>query len=193
MTRSRAILALAALTAAGCARLGNVDQGRVVEYDASAGLMLVAVEEGKSSPPVFKTAPVPVRVPADPSEMGIAPEPGGLISIDRKARRLVVYNSASHALREVPYTAVEEHTNVSLADPRVQGKEFPIIGRDAGTITVFDRATGTLLTFSASPAQLSEPPQTWRAGDEVRYYYKEPGQALRVMNVTRTDIRRASH
>jgi hypothetical protein len=32
------------------------------------------------------------------------------------------------------------------------------------------------------------PDDTWKIGDEVRYYYKDPAQALRLMNVTRTDL-----
>jgi hypothetical protein len=32
------------------------------------------------------------------------------------------------------------------------------------------------------------PADCWRTGDEVRYYYKDPGQALRMMNITKTDI-----
>jgi hypothetical protein len=35
------------------------------------------------------------------------------------------------------------------------------------------------------------PAGTWQAGDVVRYYYKEPGRALRLMNVTRTDLSKA--
>jgi len=33
---------------------------------------------------------------------------------------------------------------------------------------------------------------TWRTGDVVRYYYKTPGQALRLMNVTATDLSKAT-
>jgi hypothetical protein len=36
------------------------------------------------------------------------------------------------------------------------------------------------------------PADTWRAGDVVRYYYKDPAQALRLMNVTRTDLSNAA-
>ena len=35
------------------------------------------------------------------------------------------------------------------------------------------------------------PAETWRCGDVVRYYYKEPGKALRMMNVTKTDLSKA--
>jgi hypothetical protein len=35
---------------------------------------------------------------------------------------------------------------------------------------------------------LSLPPDTWKSGDMVRYYYKEEGQALRLMNVSKTKL-----
>ena len=32
------------------------------------------------------------------------------------------------------------------------------------------------------------PADTWQGGDVVRDYYKNPAQALRLMNVTKTDL-----
>jgi hypothetical protein len=39
---------------------------------------------------------------------------------------------------------------------------------------------------------LAMPAGTWRAGDVVRYYYKDPARALRLMNVTATDLAKAT-
>lgn len=47
------------------------------------------------------------------------------------------------------------------------------------------------VTFAASADLLALPADTWKSGDVVRYYYKEPGQALRLMNVTKTDLSKA--
>jgi hypothetical protein len=45
-----------------------------------------------------------------------------------------------------------------------------------------------LCTFSVPDNYFSYPASTWDAGDEVRLTYKTPGQALRFMNVSKTDI-----
>ncbi len=183
-----------AITAAGCGRMGQVAQGRAVGYDAAKGLVTVALEPGPGrAAPLLDMPPAIVRVPPDPNEMGPAPAPGGLVRIDRANRRLIVFDPPSGLLRQLSYTPVDEHANVSAADARVAGKSFPVIDRAARTITIYDPADGTLLTFAASDDQLSLAEETWRAGDEVRYYFKRPGQALRMMNVTRTDIRKSSH
>jgi len=47
-----------------------------------------------------------------------------------------------------------------------------------------------LLTFKPPVEYLSLPEDTWRAGDVVRYYYKDPGKTLRVMNVSKTDLQK---
>ena len=45
-------------------------------------------------------------------------------------------------------------------------------------------------TFTIPADKIDLPPSTWEAGDEVRMYYKENAkhQALRFMNITRTNI-----
>jgi hypothetical protein len=35
------------------------------------------------------------------------------------------------------------------------------------------------------------PADTWKTGDEIRYYFRDPAQALRMMNVTRTDLNKS--
>jgi hypothetical protein len=45
-----------------------------------------------------------------------------------------------------------------------------------------------LITFPVSDELLAMPVETWRSGDVVRYYYKDPAHALRLMNVTQTDL-----
>ena len=52
-------------------------------------------------------------------------------------------------------------------------------------------AERTLITFRAPDELLSLPADTWRSGDVIRYYYKQPDQALRLMNVTKTDLNKA--
>lgn len=32
------------------------------------------------------------------------------------------------------------------------------------------------------------PEDTWKPGDDIRYTYRTPGQAIRMMNVSKTEI-----
>ena len=43
-------------------------------------------------------------------------------------------------------------------------------------------------TFSVPDEYFALPANTWDAGDEVRIYFKETGKALRLMNISKTDI-----
>jgi hypothetical protein len=70
----------------------------------------------------------------------------------------------------------------------VASVRLPKVDRAANTITLYAPRQGRLLTVSVAPEYLALPDNTWAWGDEVRYYYKDPGQALRLMNVTRTDV-----
>ena len=45
-----------------------------------------------------------------------------------------------------------------------------------------------VITIAASAEMLALPDDTWKFGDVVRYYYKDPARAVRFMNVTRTDL-----
>jgi hypothetical protein len=187
------VLAAAALAAAlaGCGRFGKVNQGRVIAYDSERGLVTFVQDSNYMDPanPRFDVLPpLTVRVPANPREMGPAPATGKLLGVDRAARRLTVFDANYGILRRVPYTVVDEQTGVSRDDARVAGMRFPIIDRARGTITLYSPKERVLSTLQLAPQYLEWPEDTWKAGDEIRYYFKEPGQALRMMNVTRTDI-----
>ena len=69
-----------------------------------------------------------------------------------------------------------------------QAPGTPPVDRAAKTITVYAPEQHLLITFSASGDLLALPDDTWQPGDVVRYYYRQPRQALRFMNVTRTDL-----
>ncbi len=192
--RSWLILAVLAPCLAGCGGFGRVGQGRVVEYDRARGVVTVILDSNTAAPPHAARydvlPPVEVRVPSDPSEMGPVPQAGYLLTVDSARRRIVTYDPGPQQLRTFSYAPVEEHRNVRPDDPRLRTR-LPVIRRDAGTITLYDAREGLLLTFAAAPEHLSLAEATWRAGDEVRFYYKQPGQALRLMNVTRTDLSKA--
>jgi hypothetical protein len=179
-----------AVLLAGC-RFGRVNQGQVVEYDKQQGLVTLIPDSNYREPgnPRFDVLPpVVVRVPADPGEMGPEPEPGRLLQIDWRARRVVVFDRQTRTFLTIPYTLVNQSDNVGPSDARVAKKRFPLIDRAAKTITVYSPYDRKLAVFSAPDEYLGLPADTWRFGDEIRYYYKDPHRALRLMNVTKTDL-----
>jgi hypothetical protein len=55
-------------------------------------------------------------------------------------------------------------------------------------ITIYSGRQKILVTFSVPDEYLALPDDAWEAGDEVRVYYKEPGKALRYLNISKTHI-----
>jgi hypothetical protein len=187
MTRTIVLVSIAAaLSLTGCGKLGTVEQGRVIAYDPQTRevtLIREADAPPRSGPGILP--PVTIAAPADPKEMGPAPKAGGLLLLDTKNRRIVIYDRATQDFRTLQYTLVAERHNVSKSPGP------PVVDRAKKTITIYAAKDHALITFAASDDLLAMPAGTWRAGDVVRYYYKEPGQALRFMNVTATDLSKA--
>jgi hypothetical protein len=165
----------AALALAGCGPLGKVEQGRVVAYDPQTRQVTLIRDPGV-------LPPVTVQAPTNPNEMGPAPAAGGLMQLDTRNRRIVIYDRATQGLRTIQYTPLEERRNV------VRSPGPPVVDRARKTITLYAAKERTLITFAASSDLLAMTAGTWRAGDVVRYYYKDPARALRMMNVTATDL-----
>jgi hypothetical protein len=183
-TLSLSLAVLAAMAAAGCGINGKVEQGRVIAYDKQAKrATLIPEASDKSSFGVLP--PVTVKAPEDSEEMGPTPSAGKLISLDTKARTIVIFDAAAGAFQTIPYTPIKQRSNVTKAPSTAA------IDRAAKTITIYSAADHTLITFAASDDLLALPADTWRSGDVVRYYYKDPAQALRMMNVTKTDLSKA--
>lgn len=187
------LLAASCLALGGCGVSGKVNQGMVVAYDASRGIVTLISESSPANPanPSYDVVPaVDVRIPADPAEMGPAPEPGGLLNLEIETGKALIYDPASRGTRVITVT-VERQERVFGDDPRVVGRRHPVIDRGQGTVTTYLGRRQVLVTLKLAPELLELPSETWRPGDEVRYYYKDPGQALRMMNVTRTDLNKA--
>jgi hypothetical protein len=186
------ILAVAGL--AGCGGFGRVNQGQVVEYQRDQGLITLVADSNYRDPahPRFDVMPaITIRTPQDPREMGPEPDAGKLLGFEAASGRLLVFDSATRSLRTVPYTVVSEQNGVSPADARVARSRFPVVDRSRGTITVYVARRRTLIEFSVPEEFRMLPDETWKIGDEIRYYYKDPGLALRLMNVSRTDLNKA--
>lgn len=127
----------------------------------------------------------------DPNEAGPAPEAGKLLWFDTKTRMVAFFDQASGTLKTVSYVPVEERNDVARDDPRVAKAKFPAVDRLKKTVTIYSRRKKILLTFAVPDEYLALPDDTWKSGDEIRYYYKQPGQALRLMNVSKTDLSKA--
>ena len=195
MATSRRILALLlactpVLITLGCSNFGKVEQGRVIAFDKQNGLVTVILDSsGDADKPSYdKLPPVTVKTPENPNEMGPAPEAGKRLLFDTQNRKLVVFDSVSGTIKTITYTPLSELAKVAADDKRVKGGKFPIIDRETKTITLYSSRDKKLVTFTVADEYFSLPEDTWKAGDDVRYYFKQPGQALRLMNVTRTNV-----
>lgn len=179
--------------AAGCANSGKVEQGRAIAFDKQNGVVTLILDSApKSDQPKYDVLPpVVVRLPLDANETGPAPDAGKLLSFDTKSRTIVFFDQTSGTLKTVSYLPVEEQNGVSRDDPRVAKTKFPAVDRQKKTVTIYSRRKKLLLTFAVPDEYLALPDDTWKSGDEIRYYYKQPGQALRLMNVSKTDLTKA--
>lgn len=179
--------------AAGCANSGKVDQGRAIAYDKQKGVVTLILDSApKSDQPKYDVLPpVAVTLPLSPNETGPAPEAGKLLSFDAKTRTVVFFDQVSGSVRTVSYVPVVEQNDVSRNDPRVAKAKLPMVDRQKKTVTIYSRRKRILLTFAVPDQYLALPDDTWKSGDEIRYYYKQPGQALRLMNVSKTDLSKA--
>jgi hypothetical protein len=174
----------------GC-EMGNVDQGRVVAFDRDKREVAIIRDlnyEDPLRPDYSHLPPVVYNLPVDPHEMGPEPDVGYRLKIDLEKREIKIFDHATQDFKFVPFTPIDVQENVRRDDPRVADKDWPVIDQEKRAITVYSARQRVLLTFTVGDAYFDLPAKTWQYGDEVRIYYKEPGQALRFMNITKTDI-----
>jgi hypothetical protein len=180
----------AALLTFGCGNYGSVEQGRVIAFDKQKGeITIIRDSAGKSSKPKYDVVPpVSVKIPEDPHEMGSEPAVGKRLALDTARKTVVFFDAASNSIKAIPYTVVTEFSGVASDDPRVKGVKFPVVDRQNKVITIYSSSEKKLIKFTLADEYFSLPDDTWKSGDEIRYYYKQPGQALRMMNVTTTNV-----
>ncbi|HDQ39633.1 MAG TPA: DUF4881 domain-containing protein [Desulfonatronum sp.] len=175
----------------GCGDFGKVNQGRVIEFNQATGEVTYIQDSNYMEPgkPKYDVLPpVTIKIPVDPKEMGPEPEAGKRMVLDYQNRKIVIFDTYTQDFLTINYTLIEQVDGVFRDDPRVAGISFPIVDREKKTITVYSSRQHELVTFSVPDELFQRPDDTWKAGDEIRYYYKDPKQALRLMNVTKTDI-----
>jgi hypothetical protein len=178
----------AVLSMTACSGYGTVEQGRVVGYNSKSGQVILILDStgGRKAKPVYDALPpISVQSPQDPDEMGPPPQAGKLMRVDLGNREIVLYDAAAQQFRTIRYTPLGERQNVA------KGTGLPVIDKAKQAITIYCPAEHIALTFAASQELLALPADTWKTGDEVRYYFKDPARALRMMNVTRTDLNKS--
>jgi Domain of unknown function (DUF4881) len=172
----------------GC-DMGKVDQGRVIAFDKDKETVTF-INDVKHDPanPDYSGAPMTFALPKEPADRGEDPKAGKRMKLDAKAREIVIYDAGTQSMKKITYTPIDQKEKVGKDDPLVKGKKFPLVEKDKKAITIYSGRQKLLTTFSLPEEYFALPDDTWEAGDEVRVYYKEPGKALRFMNITRTDI-----
>lgn len=168
---------------------GQVDQGRCVAFDAKERVMtLIQDVKHDQQNPEYSGVAVAFKLPTDPAEMGPEPTAGGRLKLDVEKSMVIIFNPNTKVIENIAVKMLDVQRNIGPNHPLVKGKAFPIIDMEKGTITEFSRRQKILCTFQITPEQMAFPPATWEAGNEMRVYFKKPGQALRVMNISKTNI-----
>ncbi len=178
-----------AMVLAGCGEQGKVDQGRVIAFDSAKGTVTF-IQDVKADVgnPDYSGAPHVYTLPSDPAERGADPKAGLRMKLDTKGKDIVIYDAATKGFKKIDYTLIDQKEGVGKDDPLVKDKKFPQVDKSKKAITLYSGRQKLLVTFSVPDEYLDLPESTWEAGDEVRVYYKEPGKALRFMNISKTDI-----
>lgn len=187
-----------ALGVTGCdsSKYGKVEQGRVVAFDKEKHTVTV-VHDSAMDPahPVYDVMPAVVfQLPTNPAEMGPEPKAGQRLKLDVDKKEIEIYDAPNQKLAYIPINIVELQQGIDKSHPLVydaatrKAKPFPVIDTEKKTITVYSSRQRQLCTFTIPDAYAEYPPSTWDSGDEVRIYFKTEGQALRFMNISKTDI-----
>ncbi len=180
----------------GCADFGTVDQGRAIEFDKEKGIVTLIrdVKHDAKNPDYSFLPPVTYQKPVDPQEMGADPKAGYRMKLDTKKKQIVIFDKAAQNFKTIDYVSIDEQENIDRNHPLVydkvteKAKKFPAVDRDKKQITIYSPRQKILVTISVPAEYFVLPDYTWDSGDEVRIYFKEPGKALRLMNISKTDI-----
>ncbi|QCC85151.1 DUF4881 domain-containing protein [Desulfovibrio desulfuricans] len=175
----------------GCNFDGGVEQGRCVAYDANAQTLTIVVDVTHDQfNPHYSGGTHTFKLPVESKDMGPVPAVGGRLMIDTAKNTVLVYDQKTSSVREVSVQFTDVEKNVGSDHPKVKGKTFPVIDKEQQTVTVYSGRQKSLLTFKIPADAQDLPAYVWTAGDEMRIAFRnaEKTQAIRVMNVTKTNI-----
>jgi hypothetical protein len=182
---------LALVLAVGCGQQqGKVDQGRTIAFDKAKGTVTIIkdIKHELGKPVYDQLPPVTFAIPEDPNEMGKEPKAGKLLKVDPNKKMITIFDSATQTFKNIEYVPIDHKDGVGLRNPLVADKKFPIVDRQKKAITVYDKQKRLLTTFTLPDEYFAMPDNTFGFGDEVRIFFKEPGKAKRLMNISETDI-----
>ena len=194
------LLVLTGLMLAGCGDYGKVEQGRTVAFDKEKSTVTIIVDNNidPKKQPNYATLPAHVySLPTVAAERGADPSPALRMGFDVEKKIITMYNPKTKALEELPFEVKDDHKDVDVRrrHPLVWDQsarraiKFPKIDVAEKSITIYSRRQLRLTTIKLSEADFAKYKDSeWDAGDEVRIYYKEPGKALRFMNITKTNL-----
>lgn len=176
--------------ALGCGELGKVDQGRVIAFDNAKGIVTL-IQDKKAEPgkPDYNTLPPHAyQIPKDPEEMGPEPKAGLRMKLDLDKKVITIFDPETKGFKDISFEILEQKEGVGKDDPLVAGKKLPAVNKEKKSLTIYSGRQRLYAVISLPDEYLDRPVSTWDAGDEVRVYFKESGKALRLMNISKTDI-----
>lgn len=175
----------------GCNFDGGVEQGRCVAFDATAKTLTIVVDVTHDQfNPHYSGGTHTFKLPEDPKDMGPIPSVGGRLMIDLVKNTVLIYDQKTSSVRELAVQFTDVEKNVGSDHPKVKGKTFPVIDKDQQTVTVYSGRQKSLITFKVPAEAQDYPAYVWTAGDEMRIAFRnaDKAQAIRIMNVTKTNI-----
>jgi hypothetical protein len=211
---------LAGFMLAGCGDYGKVEQGSAVAYDKDKSIVTIVADTNTDVKKPANYTELPVHSyalpPAGSEDRGADPDAGLCVNLDVEKKIITMYNPKEQKLENISFEVVEDihqrlrvnrRSQLVLPGEKVFAgvktiAEFPIVDEAKKTVQILYRRQFNnqmrLTTFKLSDADFAKyKGKEWNAGCEVRIYYKEgwtadgkPGQSLRFMNITKTDITR---
>lgn len=196
MLKKMLLAALPVVFLAGCVDYGKVDQGRTVAVDKEKKTLTFIRDKANDwQKPEYTYLPaLTYTFPVNAAEMGAVPKAGLRMKLDAEKGQIVLYDPKKQNFETIAIQIVDKQEGIDGKHPLVydaaadKAKEFPALDKDKKTVTVYSGRQKLLVTFIVPEAYASLPAVAWDSGDEVRVYYKDDGKALRLMNVSKTNI-----
>ena len=196
MLKNMLLAALPVVFLAGCVDYGKVDQGRTVAVDKEKKTVTFIRDKANDwQKPDYTYLPaLTYTTPTDPAEMGAEPKAGLRMKLDADKSQIVLYDPKKQSFETINIQIVDKQEGIDGKHPLVydaaadKAKQFPALDKDKKTVSIYSGRQKLLVTFLVPEQYESLPASAWDSGDEVRVYYKEDGKALRLMNVTKTNI-----
>ncbi|MDR2551134.1 MAG: DUF4881 domain-containing protein [Desulfobulbus sp.] len=174
----------------------KVEQGRTIAFNKDTREVTL-IHDSAMDPqkPVYDVLPPSVfKLPTDPAETGPEPKPGQRMKLDTDKKVIVIFDTKTQKMVNIPITILDLQQSIGKEHPLVydkdakKAKKFPVVDKDKKSVTIYSGRQRMLCTFSVPDEYIGYPESTWDAGDEVRLTYRTPGQSLRFMNISKTDI-----